>query len=276
MEFIILNRNLSPLSDLKLLASNRAFLYGDGIFETIKVVSGNIFNFSAHFNRLKSSLKFLEIDCDVSKNELSSLIQKLLSKNNICNGGRVRVTFFRDSSGKYLPDYNKGSFIIQTFINDLNYFEFNQRGLSLGFYNTQKKNSGSLSNIKSINALIYVLASLFAKKKSFDDAIIFNENNLPIETSNSNIFILKNNVIITPNLCQGCVDGTMRRLIIDILKNNYEVLERNIEVNDFKLADEVFISNSITGVKWVKKVEDTVYESSKISSFLIKNLNQLV
>ena len=276
MEFIILNRNLSPLSDLKLLASNRAFLYGDGIFETIKVVSGNIFNFSAHFNRLKSSLKFLEIECDVSKNELSSLIQKLLSKNNICNGGRVRVTFFRDSSGKYLPDYNKGSFIIQTFINDLNYFEFNQRGLSLGFYNEQKKNSGSLSNLKSVNALIYVLASLFAKKKSFDDAIIFNENNLPIETSNSNIFILKNNVIITPNLCQGCVDGTMRRLIIDILKNNYEVLEKNIEINDFKLAHEVFISNSITGVKWVKKVEDTVYESSKISSFLIKNLNQLV
>ena len=121
-----------------------------------------------------------------------------------------------------------------------------------------------------------VLASLFAKKKSFDDAIIFNENNLPIETSNSNIFILKNNVIITPNLSQGCVDGTMRRLIIDILKKNYEVLEKNIEINDFKLAHEVFISNSITGVKWVKKVEDTVYESSKISSSLIKNLNQLV
>ena len=69
MEFIILNRNLSPLSDLKLLASNRAFLYGDGIFETIKVVSGNIFNFSAHFNRLKSSLKFLEIDCFLASSD---------------------------------------------------------------------------------------------------------------------------------------------------------------------------------------------------------------
>lgn len=276
MEFIILNRNLSPLSDLKLLASNRAFLYGDGVFETIKVISGKVFNFTAHFDRLKKSLEFLDIDCNISSPELFSLIEKLLSKNNINNSGRVRISFYRDSNGKYLPDNNKGSFIIQSFINDVNYFELNKKGISLGFYNEQKKNSGSLSNLKSVNALIYVLASLFAKKKSFDDAIIFNENNLPIETSNSNIFILKNNVIITPNLSQGCVDGTMRRLIIDILKKNYEVLEKNIEINDFKLAHEVFISNSITGVKWVKKVEDTVYESSKISSSLIKNLNQLV
>ena len=242
MEFIILNRNLSPLSDLKLLASNRAFLYGDGVFETIKVVSGNIFNFSAHFNRLKSSLKFLEIECDVSKNELSSLIQKLLSKNNICNGGRVRVTFYRDSNGKYLPDNNQGSFIIQSFINDVNYFELNKKGISLGFYNEQKKNSGSLSNLKSVNAVIYVLASLFAKKESFDDAIIFNEKDIPIETS----------------------------------KTNYKVLETKINVKDFALANEVFISNSISGIKWVKQVEEFKYESSKVSSLIINSLNKLV
>ena len=276
MEFIILNRNLSPLSDLKLLASNRAFLYGDGVFETIKVISGKVFNFTAHFDRLKKSLEFLDIDCNISSTELLSLIEKLLSKNNINNSGRVRISFYRDSNGKYLPDNNKGSFIIQSFINDVNYFELNKSGLSLGFYNEQKKNSGSLSNLKSVNAVIYVLASLFAKKESFDDAIIFNEKDIPIETSNSNIFILKDNVVITPDLSQGCVDGTMRNLIIDILKNNYKVLETKINVKDFALAKEVFISNSISGVKWVKQVEEFKYESSKVSSSIINSLNKLV
>ena len=276
MEFIILNRNLSLLSDLKLLASNRAFLYGDGVFETIKVVSGKVFNFTAHFDRLKKSLEFLDIDCNISSTELLSLIEKLLSKNNINNSGRVRISFYRDSNGKYLPDNNKGSFIIQSFINNLNYFELNKKGISLGFYNEQKKNSGSLSNLKSVNAVIYVLASLFAKKESFDDAIIFNEKDIPIETSNSNIFILKNNIVITPDLSQGCVEGTMRKLIIDILKNNYKVLETKINVKDFALAKEVFISNSIYGVKWVKQVEEFKYESSKVSSSIINSLNKLV
>jgi branched-chain amino acid aminotransferase len=276
MEFIILNRNLSLLSDLKLLASNRAFLYGDGVFETIKVVSGKVFNFAAHFERLKKSLEFLDIDCNISSTELLSLIEKLLSKNNINNSGRVRISFYRDSNGKYLPDNNKGSFIIQSFINDVNYFELNKSGLSLGFYNEQKKNSGSLSNLKSVNAVIYVLASLFAKKKSFDDAIIFNEKDIPIETSNSNIFILKDNVVITPDLSQGCVEGTMRNLIIDILKNNYKVLEKKVNVKDFALAKEVFISNSISGIKWVKQVEEFKYESYKVSSSIINSLNKLV
>lgn len=276
MEFIILNRNLSPLSDLKLLASNRAFLYGDGVFETIKVVSGKVFNFTAHFDRLKKSLAFLDIDCNISSPELFSLIEKLLSKNNINNSGRVRISFYRDSNGKYLPDNNQGSFIIQSFINDVNYFELNKSGLSLGFYNEQKKNSGSLSNLKSVNAVIYVLASLFAKKESFDDAIIFNEKDIPIETSNSNIFILKDNIVITPDLSQGCVEGTMRKLIIDILKNNYKVLETKINVKDFALAKEVFVSNSISGIKWVKQVEEFKYESSKVSSLIINSLNKLV
>lgn len=276
MEFIILNRNLSLLSDLKLLASNRAFLYGDGVFETIKVVSGKVFNFTAHFDRLKKSLEFLDIDCNISSTELLSLIEKLLSKNNINNSGRVRISFYRDSNGKYLPDNNKGSFIIQSFINNLNYFELNKKGISLAFYNEQKKNSGSLSNLKSVNAVIYVLASLFAKKESFDDAIIFNEKDIPIETSNSNIFILKDNIVITPDLSQGCVEGTMRKLIIDILRNNYEVLETKINVKDFALAKEVFISNSISGIKWVKQVEEFKYESSKVSSSIINSLNKLV
>ena len=276
MEFIILNRNLSLLSDLKLLASNRAFLYGDGVFETIKVVSGKVFNFTAHFDRLKKSLEFLDIDCNISSTELLSLIEKLLSKNNINNSGRVRISFYRDSNGKYLPDNNKGSFIIQSFVNDVNYFELNKSGLSLGFYNEQKKNSGSLPNLKSVNAVIYVLASLFAKKESFDDAIIFNEKDIPIETSNSNIFILKNNVVITPDLTQGCVEGTMRKLIIDILKNNYKVLETKINIKDFALAKEVFISNSIFGIKWVRQVEEFKYESSKVSSLIINSLNKLV
>ena len=276
MEFIILNRNLSLLSDLKLLASNRAFLYGDGVFETIKVVSGKVFNFTAHFDRLKKSLEFLDIDCNISSTELLSLIEKLLSKNNINNSGRVRISFYRDSNGKYLPDNNKGSFIIQSFINNLNYFELNKKGISLAFYNEQKKNSGSLSNLKSVNAVIYVLASLFAKKESFDDAIIFNEKDIPIETSNSNIFILKDNVVITPDLSQGCVEGTMRKLIIDILKNNYKVLETKINVKDFALAKEVFVSNSISGIKWVKQVEEFKYESSKVSSLIINSLNKLV
>jgi|TARA_B110000240_G_C13507683_1_gene457255 branched-chain amino acid aminotransferase len=276
MESVIFNNNIVSTSELKLVQSNRAFLYGDGVFETIKVISGHLFNYSNHFKRLTTSLDFLDINYLINKEDLHNLIVKLLKKNKISNGGSVRISFFRESLGKYLPEQNNSSYIIQTKEQDENTFNLNDVGLTLGLYKAQFKAACSLSNIKSMNAILYILCSKFAQNNLLDDAIIYNNLNLPIETSNSNIFLVNDDNILTPSLDQGCLDGTMRALVLQILDKDFVVIKKAISEQDLYYAKEVFITNAIYGVRFVNKIQSQNYKSSFVSHYITEELNKLV
>jgi branched-chain amino acid aminotransferase len=274
MNFALLNNQLTEEKDLRLTNKNRGFLYGDGFFETIKIFNKKPFNFENHFDRIIYSADLLDIKFTLSVLDLNKSILILIEKNNI-KSGSVRISVYRNSKGKYFPEENASSILINS-RNDINDVFVERSFINIGFYKENLKSPSPLSNLKSLNSLLYVMASKYAKEYNFDDVILFNTNNNIIETTNSNLFILNYNKVITPPLKDGCVDGSMRKLLISIIKNKYEFEEESISENDLDTCSEVILSNSTYGVRGVKKINEKTYNNSNLYKYLINSLNNLI
>jgi branched-subunit amino acid aminotransferase/4-amino-4-deoxychorismate lyase len=138
-----------------------------------------------------------------------------------------------------------------------------------------KKPINKLSNIKTGNALLYVMAGLAKQSMKLDECFLINENGGICESISSNIFVIKNGTLYTPPLNDGCVAGIMRKQII-ALAANHKILVFESAVTDYTLsnADEVFLSNSIKGVQWVGQYKQKYY-TNKLAVFFIDKLNQL-
>jgi branched-chain amino acid aminotransferase len=274
MNFALLNNQLTEEKDLRLTNKNRGFLYGDGFFETIKIFNKKPFNLENHFDRIIYSADLLDIKFTLSVLDLNKSILILIEKNNI-KSGSVRISVYRNSKGKYFPEENASSILINS-RNDTNDVFVERSFINIGFYKENLKSPSPLSNLKSLNSLLYVMASKYAKEYNFDDVILFNTNNNIIETTNSNLFILNYNKVITPPLKDGCVDGSMRKLLISIIKNKYEFEEESISENDLDTCSEVILSNSTYGVRGVKKINEKTYNNSNLYKYLINSLNNLI
>ena len=266
-KYILHNQDLLSREEFTLQIDNRSFLYSDGFFETIKVMNFKCFNFSYHYKRIENSCNLFKLDFNISETNLNNLLEKLAEENNVI-GGRIRVVFFRDSGGKYLPLNNSSSFVAEIESGENN-FSFNENGLEIGLYTRIKKGINQLSNCKSTSATISVFASMYAKENNLDDCLIINSNNNIIQSSNSNLFIVKDDSIITPSILDACVLGTMRGFIVQ----NFEVQEKSITEQELLVADELFLTNAIQGVRWVEKLMGKKYQSHKIAKLVFDKLN---
>lgn len=272
MHNVIYNNKIILADALKLSVTNRAFLYGDGLFESIKVINGKVFHFEAHYARILAAANCLMLHFDYSERAILTKINQLLKINKINAGGRIRITVYRDTTGKFLPDSNDTSFIIQAEKDNMNGFDINDKGLKLGWYNQQLKSTSTYSNFKTINALPSVLGAVYARSNSYDDVILFNTENTPIESTNANLFIVKDNTIFTTPLSSGCVDGTMRKLVMSLKKVTTKHLTKEMILN----ADEVFLTNAIQGIKLVKFLEGNRYNTHEKAIELISKISTLI
>ena len=275
MKYSIFNNEIVKSHEIVLSETNRGFLYGDGFFETIKFFDSCLFNFKNHFQRIIFSSSLLSLEFDLSILALEDLILKIINLNKI-NNGTVKVIVYRDSSGKYLPNINKSSFHISCTKGSSDVFVLNTKPFKIDLYKDNFKAATSLSNIKSLNSLLYVLASIYAKNNNFDDVLIINSKNKIIESTNSNLFLFLDNIIYTSPLSDGCVDGTMRRLILDILEKKYKVSIKSISESQVLDSSEIFLTNSISGVRWVGSYRNYNKNNRSVSSYLINSLNALI
>ncbi len=274
MNFVVLNNKLISDKEIILTNMNRGFLYGDGFFESIKIFNQSAFNFNNHYNRIESSADFLYLEFLISKEELLKKITLLLNKNKIVNG-YVRITIFRDSDGKYYPIKNVSSYIITTAKDQNSSFKNNHR-LSLGVYTDNLKSPSKLSNIKSLNSLIYVLASKYAKSNGFDDVLLLNSSKNIIESTNSNLFLKSKNTVFTPPVADGCVDGSMRKLLISIIERKYKLTYKSLNIEDVLESDEIILSNAISGVKKVTLFKAKKFNKENFHNYLLQSLNNLI
>jgi branched-chain amino acid aminotransferase len=233
--------------------SNRAFNYGDGFFETIKIINTKPFNFSTHYLRFSFACKVLKLKNNETEKSLFFLLNKLIKKNKIVNGN-AKIHVNRSGEGKYLPVSD--SFEIVISINKGSGFVKNTP-VSLCVFSDEQKTKGKISNIKSVNALVSVLGAIHAKENGFDNAILKNTDGNFIETTNSNLFIIKQGIIYTPPLSEGCLDGTMRKWVL----GQVNVIEKSLKSLDVQEADEVFSTNAISGIT---PVEVVFIETTKI------------
>ena len=227
---------------------NRSLRYGDGIFETLKVIKGKIQLRDYHFERLFLGMETLKFETpkNFTAAYFENKILALCKKNLHDSFTRVRLMVFRGNGGLYDAENHLPNYIIQTWSIENN-DELNSNGLTIDIYPDAKKSCDNLANLKSNNYLPYVMGALYAKQIKVNDCILLNNFNRVCDTTVANIFIIKNDFIYTPPLNDGCVAGVMRRFIIEKLYTYFKIEEKSISIEDLEKADEVFVTNSIRG-----------------------------
>lgn len=256
-------------------AFNRSFLYGDGLFETIKVFQRKALFFNQHYVRFIEGLDALKMELPefwtvpYFKNQIEELAQKNETPN-----ARVRLTFWRAGKGKYTPEDFNVEYIIETSPLANEFYIINKTGLQIGAYDEIKKAKGKFSEFKSANAMIYTMAGIFAKENQLDDVLISNTEDRPIEMLFSNFFIRKDNVLFTPSTTEGCVNGVMRRVLIKLCrKMGIEVIEKELHIEEIMQADEFLITNTMHGIQWVESFENVTYKQ-EMTDILLAKLNE--
>jgi branched-chain amino acid aminotransferase len=250
-------------------AANRSFRYGDGVFETMKISKGRILLEQYHYDRLFLSLRMLQIGNSLEASKLTELIQQLCRQNDCAELGRVRLAVFRNDAGE-------GEFVIEAVPLPQSLNEWKEEGLVIDLYPYSRKNADAFSNLKTSNFLTYVLAELFAKEKVIDDAIVLNAFNRLADSSKANIFLVKGKEIFTPALHQGCVSGVMRRFLLEQLKENgNRIHQAEVSEEELRDADEVFLTNSIYDIRWVRQYREKVYSSEQARSIYEKIISPL-
>jgi branched-subunit amino acid aminotransferase/4-amino-4-deoxychorismate lyase len=249
---------------------NRSFRYGDGCFETIKLINGNIVLSHYHFERLFSSLNALKLKAAsyFTHSYLEEQIKNLAAKNNHSRLARIRLTVFRIDGDLFENKDSSLNYIIQSWQLDEEVLKLNKEGLITGLYKDAKKTCDNFSHIKSNNYLPYVMAAIWAKENKLDDAFLLNSFNHVADASIANIFIVKNGKIKTPALSEGCIAGVMRRHLIKcIQQENIPFEETAIEPEELSDAHEIFLTNAIRGIRWVKQFDKSNY-ANELAKYL--------
>ncbi|MFT5822991.1 MAG: branched-subunit amino acid aminotransferase/4-amino-4-deoxychorismate lyase [Crocinitomix sp.] len=273
--YVINNGVLVSTDGYSIRAGNRGHLYGDGLFETIRVINGHPINLENHLNRLIEGMKVMQLNYPVEFNEpfFEREIQTLLTKNEISESARVRLSVDRKAGGNYLPTSNHIDYLIEVERVTPNRFVLNEQGLALDLYDQMNKQINFLSPYKTKNCLLYIMGKLKAKEKGVDDLLILNDKMGIIESTSSNLFIVSNGVLYTPGLDLGCLGGTMRMQIINLaIQHNIKVYECNISPQNLLAADELFLTNAIKGIVWGKTFRTKEYGNT-ISQKLVDYLN---
>lgn len=273
---LIFNGKFYPVDNFSVDFENRAMLYGDSIFETMYSQGSNIPFFSDHILRIKAGMQVLEYNIsekfEIYPNKLYNEIIKLIHKNKLFSGARVKLMVFRTKGGYYTPQNNDAEYII-TAEKAPSQYELNEKGYTLGVFEKIKKPVNIFANYKTANNLINILAGKYSAENKFDDSIILNSENNICETVSSNIFCKKDNKILTPALSEGCVAGIIRKNVIKTAKmTGVEIKETILTKQNLLDSDEVFLTNTITGVRWVLAFEKKRYYNT-YSKKLIKILN---
>jgi branched-chain amino acid aminotransferase len=274
--YINFNGEIVPAESQLLTIANRAFRYGDGLFESMRLMKGKLKFPELHAERLQKGMKALKID-SYSQTDSWFLKEKVeeLARRNKVKHGRLRLTVFRDAEGLYTPTQNKMGYCLElTPINEPRYF-LNERGLIMDTYTELLKPLNWLSNIKTCNSLTYVMASLFKQQNKLDEVFLLNQNGFLCEAAAANIFVWYQNHLYTPALSEGCVEGVMRKVVIQLAQeNNIPFTEAQINAEVLNQADEVFLTNAGKGIQWVMGYGVKRY-FNRVSKGLMDELNKL-
>ncbi len=243
--------------------SNRAFRYGDALFETIRCMHQQPAWFREHYQRLLNGMSLLKMDIKSlpPAAALEAQISSLIQKNKLFGDARARLTVFREDGGLYTPVSNRVNYLIEVSPLPTSGYELNTKGLFIDVFDEETKPINRFSHYKTANALLFVLAGQFKKEVCKDDVLIMNARKQIIEGLASNLFWIKDGVVYTPLRSSGCVDGIMRKQIIRLLKENnrliYETSGTDIET--LYEANEIFLTNAIQGIQWVVGLKDKRY-----------------
>lgn len=274
--FINFNGEILPADGKLLTVANRAFKYGDGLFESMRLMKGQLKFPDLHADRLQRGMKALKIDgySQMDTWFLKDKVEQLATRNKIKHG-RLRLTVYRDAEGLYTPTQNKAGYCLELQPLDEPRYFLNEKGLIMDVFTELPKPTNYLSNIKTCNSMIYVMAGVFKTQNKLDDTFLLNQNGFLCEASSSNIFVWYKSHLYTPALSEGCVEGVMRQVIIKVAtQNKIPFTEAQINPDILYEADEVFLTNAVKGIQWVMGYGVKRY-FNRLSKGLVDELNKV-
>lgn len=252
-QMVNINGELVPGDQPVIGLDNRAFHYGDGLFESIRVIKGTPCFIDAHWARLTTGAELLRIKvpAKLDRAAFERSILELVQANGI-ESGRCRLTLYRGGSGHYRPESDEGEYAIELTPMTEPTYRLNPQGLMVDIWPEMRKPINDLSRHKTLNCQYYIMGALWSRQKGLDDCLLQNERGNIIESSNGNLFIVSNGVLYTPSLADGCLGGVMRAQIINLaLANGIKVYECSLNPQNLLAADEVFFTNALRGLQWV-------------------------
>lgn len=257
--------------------NNRGYNYGDALFETIKVSHGKLLFWEDHYFRLMASMRIMRMDIpmEFTMEFLESEIIKLLSESNLLKASvRVKLMVHRNEGGLYLPLDNTVSFIISTKLLENDFYLLNDNHYEIDLYKDFYVSPSLLSTLKTNNKAINITGSIYAKENILDNCLLLNTNKSVVEALNGNVFLVKNNIIKTPPLEDGCLKGIMRKQLLEIIELIPDLTVEESSISPFELqkVDEIFITNVITGIQPVTKYRKKIYNNS-VAKLLLQKLN---
>ena len=265
--------------DTNILTQNRGFLYGDAVFETMKIVNSKILFLEDHYFRLMASMRVvrMEIPMNFTLEYLEEQILSVATKNSLSNSCRARITVFRNDGGYYLPKVNTISFLIHTVGIEQILYSFSEEAYEVDLFKDFYVTKQLISSIKTTNKMLKITASIFASENGYDNCLLLNDSKNVVEAIQGNLFMLTGTKLITPPISEGCLNGVMRKQILEFAKkmNNLEVVEEIISPFDLQKADELFITNVIKGIQPITKYRKKEFDVV-IARILLEKLNEVV
>ncbi|WP_343486563.1 aminotransferase class IV [Allomuricauda sp. d1] len=271
------NGNLLSEDSTFLNHQNRGLKYGDAVFETLRVVNGAIYFWEDHYFRLMASMRVLrmEIPMEFTLEFLQDEILKTVDSNDCSNEPcRVRLTVFRKDGGLYTPATNDVSYVIEVKKLDSPFYILSEAAYEVELFKDYYVNADMLSNLKTTNKIINVVAGVFATENDYDNCMLLNGSKQVVEAINGNIFLVNGTTVKTPPLKDGCLDGVLRKKLMQIIERDdvYELLEESISPFELQKADELFLTNVVVGIQPFTKYRKKEF-SSEVSKKFIGKLN---
>lgn len=276
-QYILFNDEFIGAEQSVIKASNRAFKFGDGLFESMRMCNGKLQFAEQHADRLRAGMKALKMEGYALLDEyfLRQKTTELLKKNRFNGNVRFRLTVYRDGEGLYTPQSNKVGYLLEGIELEQASYELNLKGLIVDVYDELTKPINKLSNYKTSNALLYVMAGLYQKQHRLDEAILLNQQGFLCESTSSNLFVVYQKQIYTPALSEGCVAGVMRSVVLQLAKtHNFPLIEAQINPEILNEAEEVFVTNATSGIRWVMGYGRKRY-FNEVAKMLSAKLNAL-
>ena len=257
--FIFLNGKIISDADANISSADRGFLYGDGIYETLRSYRGKPFKLADHLERMRDSARQLKISFDYTNADIGERINELLEKNHT-QDAYIRITLSRGSGGGRLQmdDNIEPTILIQVKPFSPYDSKLYDEGMSLVVSNYKRSTSCPISRYKSTNLLQSILRKEEANKKSAHETIVLNTDGFVAECVVSNIFMVSAGSVVTPSLDTNILPGITRRIVLDICKNSGILSsEEHFKIDVLIKADEVFITNSLMEIMPVSRIDDT-------------------
>ena len=275
----MINLNGDSIVQENVLTQNRAFLYGDAVFETVKIVKGKILFLEDHYFRLMASMRILrmEIPMDFTMEFFEDQVLSTVSNNGFEQSARARITVYRNDGGYYLPTTNTISYLIHTSPLENQFFVLENKECEVDLYKDFYISKQLISSLKTTNKVIHVTASIYADENGYNNCIMLNDSKNVVEVLQGNLFMLQGNKLITPPISEGCINGIMRKQVLALAKKieGLEVVEDVISPFELQKADELFYTNVIKGIQSITKYRKKEY-TNEIAKELVEQLNAFI